>query len=230
MVLRPAVYCSQLMAALAPDKRLEFEAERLRLVQQLLSRAGSSATAGATAAATAATAAQSGRGTESNTRAYSRGRNSLEPAVAGVTAALSTEPNSSTEAGSTGSVASTGQRIPGVAPKLPDLVSGHYLLDFGCVTKGTSKSRKVKLTNMSSQQVTSSQHSCPPLQNGTLKPSEGWLVMPHQQLFVLAFFVLPCFTPLFRFIACTSSFKYCRHHPIADISCCTYLAAGCLCC
>jgi len=40
-----------------------------------------------------------------------------------------------------------------VAPKIPELVSGHYLLDFGCVTKGTNKSRKVKLTNMSTQQV-----------------------------------------------------------------------------
>eukprot|EP00775_Hariotina_reticulata_P008964 gene8964-9139_t len=140
---------AQLMAALAPEKRLEFEAERLRLVQQLLSVVGNSATAGANAASEA----HSGRGTATNTRANSRGRNSLEPAVAGVTTATSTEPNSSTEPGSTGSVASTSQRRPGVAPKLPDLVSGHYLLDFGCVTKGTSKSRKVKLTNMSSQQV-----------------------------------------------------------------------------
>jgi hypothetical protein len=40
-----------------------------------------------------------------------------------------------------------------VPPKLPELVSGHYLLDFGCVTKGINKSRKVKMTNLSPQQV-----------------------------------------------------------------------------
>jgi hypothetical protein len=32
-------------------------------------------------------------------------------------------------------------------------VSAHYVLDFGSVTKGINKSKKVKLTNMSPQQV-----------------------------------------------------------------------------
>ena len=56
-------------------------------------------------------------------------------------------------------------RRPLVPPKLPELVSAHYLLDFGHVTKGTNKSRKIKLTNMSAQQVraptrcSSSQHA-----------------------------------------------------------------------
>lgn len=44
-------------------------------------------------------------------------------------------------------------RRPPQAPKLPDLWSAHYLLDFGFVTKGINKSRKVKLTNTSTQTV-----------------------------------------------------------------------------
>jgi hypothetical protein len=145
----------QLMAALAPEKRLEFEAERLRLVQQLLSVAGNSTTVGANAAAGLLKARSMTANTYLNS---SRGRNSLEPAVANTTAATPAESSSSAEAGSIGSIASR----PGAVSKLPDLISGHYLLDFGCATKGTTKSRKVKLTNMSSQQVMSSQclHLC----------------------------------------------------------------------
>lgn len=51
-------------------------------------------------------------------------------------------------------VARTARRTP-VAPKLPQLVSGHYVLDFGSVIKGVNKSKKVKMTNMSSQLVRS---------------------------------------------------------------------------
>jgi len=32
-------------------------------------------------------------------------------------------------------------------------VSGHYLLDFGYVTKGINKSKKVKITNLGTQPV-----------------------------------------------------------------------------
>jgi hypothetical protein len=46
-----------------------------------------------------------------------------------------------------------GSSRPLVAPKLPELVSAHYVLDFGSMTKGINKSKKVKLTNMSNQQV-----------------------------------------------------------------------------
>jgi hypothetical protein len=38
------------------------------------------------------------------------------------------------------------RRVP---PKLPELYGGHYLVDFGYVTKGTNKTRKVKLINTS---------------------------------------------------------------------------------
>lgn len=62
---------------------------------------------------------------------------------------------SNTAAGGTAAApqAEAAARRTPVPPKLPELVSGHYLLDFGCVAKGINKSRKVKLTNMSTQQV-----------------------------------------------------------------------------
>jgi hypothetical protein len=47
---------------------------------------------------------------------------------------------------------------PLAAPAVPELISGHYLLDFGYTTKGINKSKKVKLTNMGVQQVCTSKH------------------------------------------------------------------------
>jgi hypothetical protein len=46
-----------------------------------------------------------------------------------------------------------GRRRPPAPPPLPELVSGHYLLDFGYVTKGINKSKKVKITNLGTQPV-----------------------------------------------------------------------------
>lgn len=76
------------------------------------------------------------------------------------------------------------KRAP-VAPKIPELVSGHYLLDFGCVTKGINKSRKVKLTNMSTQQVGAVPNqqckaglaSDPRLRQGTCTPYEHHMLL-----------------------------------------------------
>ena len=50
----------------------------------------------------------------------------------------------------------TRTKRPTAAPAIPELVSGHYLLDFGYTTKGINKSKKVKLTNMGMQQVSRS--------------------------------------------------------------------------
>jgi hypothetical protein len=78
----------------------------------------------------------------------------------GSPAASTAAPSPSLGATAAAPDATSGQSVPKrapVAPKIPELVSGHYLLDFGCVTKGINKSRKVKLTNMSTQQVGANQ-------------------------------------------------------------------------
>lgn len=149
----------QLQAALTPDKRLENEAEQLRLIHLLLTLEGkstqtadsprsSSSQGGSRRSSLAAgktalkSASQKGslQGSTSSTAAVQLPA-SLGSSVAPPPAACASSP------GPTGT-----RRLP-VAPKLPELVSGHYLLDFGCVTKGVNKSRKVKMTNMSTQQV-----------------------------------------------------------------------------
>ena len=38
-------------------------------------------------------------------------------------------------------------------PKVPELCAAHYVLDFGYVSKGLNKSRKIKFTNISTQPV-----------------------------------------------------------------------------
>lgn len=147
----------QLQAALAPEKRLENEAERLRVKQLLLdaerfsttvdstdsprstSRGGRSISATGRTAQTSASLKDSLRGSTSS--------------AAAPQAAASQAASTAGAAGTTDAAGPTGSRRPPVAPKIPELVSGHYLLDFGYVTKGTNKSRKVKLTNMSTQQV-----------------------------------------------------------------------------
>ncbi len=48
-------------------------------------------------------------------------------------------------------VSSGGKRGGPIQPPLPDLAAAHYVLDFGCVIKGTTKTRKFKLTNPSAQ-------------------------------------------------------------------------------
>lgn len=145
----------QVQASLAPEKRLENEAERLRLKQQLLKLEGgatvsstsdNSRRASTSSRASSATAHAAGktasvfRGSDTSTGTSAAAQSSM--------VSLSTSPAAVTaEPG----VPST--RKGPVPSKIPELVSGHYLLDFGCVTKGINKSRKVKLTNMSTQHV-----------------------------------------------------------------------------
>ncbi len=41
-----------------------------------------------------------------------------------------------------------------IQPKLPHIFSSHFIVDFGCVTKGTPRTRKFKMTNPSTQALT----------------------------------------------------------------------------
>ena len=50
---------------------------------------------------------------------------------------------------------STGKKVKlPLQPPLPPIFTAHYVLDFGYVVKGSSKTRKFRMTNSSSQQVT----------------------------------------------------------------------------
>lgn len=148
----------QLQAALAPEKRLENEAERLKVKQLLLDAERFSATVDSTDSPRSSTS-RGGRSISTTGRTAQTSA-SLKDSLRGSTSSAAAPQAAASQAASIASAAGTidaagptGSRRPPVAPKIPELVSGHYLLDFGCVTKGTNKSRKVKLTNMSTQQV-----------------------------------------------------------------------------
>lgn len=145
----------QLNASLTPEKRLENEAERLRLKQLLLKlEAGTvaSSTSDSTRRASSSSRASSANAKNAGRTASAKGdsESSTNP-VAAPQASMASLGSSPAAAGDA-KVESAPRRGP-VPPKIPALVSGHYVLDFGCVTKGINKSRKVKLTNMSTQQV-----------------------------------------------------------------------------
>lgn len=128
----------QLQASLPAERRLENEAERLRLVQQLLNLSTSSST----------TLSKSNTRRSNSAKALKGLTSTAEPApIAGLGA------TAERSVGDASSTVEVGSRRPLAAPELPELVSGHYLLDFGSVTKGINKSKKVKMINLSSQMV-----------------------------------------------------------------------------
>jgi hypothetical protein len=136
----PAILLLQLQASLPAEKRLDNEAERIGLVQQLL---------------------QVDSGSSSSTapiKVVTRRSSSASTVKPGKAAAAATQQHAAAVAVAEASSADAasafgGSSRPLVAPKLPELVSAHYVLDFGSVTKGINKSKKVKLTSMSPQQV-----------------------------------------------------------------------------
>lgn len=138
---------------MTPEKRLENEAERLRLKQLLLKLEGGVAAspdgsrrASTSSRASSAVAKTAGKAASIKSDAEAGAR--VAAPQASMASICSPAAALSAEAG--------GQPAPRrgpVPPKLPALVSGHYLLDFGSVTNGINKLRKFKLTNMSTQQV-----------------------------------------------------------------------------
>jgi hypothetical protein len=46
-----------------------------------------------------------------------------------------------------------GRKRGPIQPPVPSFAAAHYVLDFGCIVKGTSRSRKFKLINPSTQPV-----------------------------------------------------------------------------
>lgn len=150
------MFALQLQASLTPEKRLENEAERLRLKQLLLkleggvaaSPDGNSRRASTSSRASSAVAKTAGKAASIKSDAEAGGASVAAPQAS--MASISSSPAAAPSAEAGGQPASRRGPVP---PKLPALVSGHYLLDFGRVTKGINKSRKVKVTNMSTQQV-----------------------------------------------------------------------------
>lgn len=138
-------------AGLTAEKRLELEAERARLVQLLLDPAVA-ASASAEVAAMVATA-------------QAAAAEALAAAAALAPQPSVSDASDSEQSGSNGGRALSVPRrsVPGAsaaamrrlppAPKLPAVASAHYVLDFGYATKGVNKTRKVKVTNTSVQQV-----------------------------------------------------------------------------
>jgi hypothetical protein len=149
------VFALQLQASLTPEKRLENEAERQRLKQLLLRQeAGVPASPdGSHRGSTSTSRASSAGAKPAGKAANIKGKQEASVSVAAPQvsmASISSSPAAVLSAEAGGQPAPRHGPVP---PKIPALVSGHYLLDFGCVTKGINKSRKVKLTNMSTQQV-----------------------------------------------------------------------------
>lgn len=139
---------------MTPEKRLENEAERLRLKQLLLKLEGGVAanpdgSRRASTSSRASSAVAKTAGKAASIKSDAEGGASVAAPQASM-ASIGSSPAAALSAEAGGQPAPRRGPVP---PKLPALVSGHYLLDFGCVTKGINKSRKVKLTNMSTQQV-----------------------------------------------------------------------------
>ncbi|KXZ49496.1 hypothetical protein GPECTOR_21g722 [Gonium pectorale] len=166
-------------AQLTIDKKIEVEAERLRLIQMLLERESErrkhaeraaaltaalevgAAAAGqpgpsarntgsghsSPAASQAGEQKRSATGVDTGKPGLARQHSGLTVNSAG-TAALANGRALGTEDESKRVV-----RIPGMQPPLPSLAVAHYVLDFGYVVKGLSRTRKFKITNTSNQQV-----------------------------------------------------------------------------
>ncbi|KAG2489301.1 hypothetical protein HYH03_012133 [Edaphochlamys debaryana] len=169
-------------AQLPAEKKVEVEAERLRLITLLLEREAErkrntdrAAELAAALEAGAAAAGQPGPGDATKRAdtvagsppASTVGGESRAPrrSMTGVTTgpALVRHSSMQTAAGSitgpkaSGAVEEEGtKRAPRVAPimpSLPALAVAHYVLDFGYVVKGLTRTRKFRLTNTSNQQV-----------------------------------------------------------------------------
>lgn len=132
----------QLFAALPPDKQLDFKAERLRLLHQLVADPKP---------ARGSASAENSSATLRRTNNSIKSTKTATPRDAAAGGELSTQ--ASQQGADATAPTGSGTKRPPVAPKIPELISGHYVLDFGSVVKGVNKSRKVKMTNMSSQLV-----------------------------------------------------------------------------
>ncbi|PNH08880.1 Hydrocephalus-inducing protein [Tetrabaena socialis] len=168
------------LSQLPVEKKVEVEAERLRLIHLLLEReterrrhtehaAGLAAAleAGAAAAGQPGPAAtllrqSSGHMSPSASQAGGggdkprRGAASVAPSRGALTRHMSTVTavTVATRAGDDDSKRAVARPAGGAHSGLPSLSVAHYVLDFGYVVKGLTRTRKFKLTNTSSQQVT----------------------------------------------------------------------------
>lgn len=153
---------------MGPDKKLDLEAERLRLVrlldeQEAMRRAMAEQDANGTGSVEGAMR-PSPSGDDIATQDQDQARGGEAPgAVAGSpvrTAKLKSTANTAAGLNATSATAATatsalGKKLkPPPQPPVPALYSAHYVLDFGCVTKGTTRTRKFRMANPSSQSVT----------------------------------------------------------------------------
>ena len=172
---------AQLAAELGPEKRADLEAERARLVHVLLDPACAEAAAAEVAAMVAAAqeaaaaalleAQRRRRSTQGS--ALSDGDGGARSEAGESSSGGSRDGGGNGHGGDGGSVhsgsggggdgagsekaaaaatAAALRRLP-PPPKLPPIASAHYVLDFGFAAKGVNRTRKVKVTNASVQQI-----------------------------------------------------------------------------
>ena len=141
------------------ERKPDSEAERIRLVQLLVQREA----AATPAAALAITAADFDDDLAALLQTLNRGRTPVVAEEGGndlalpldqipaLTAAVSV----AVESPATSKPAPAVKRAKGaIQPPIPAIYSSNYVVDFGHVTKGTTRTRKFKMTNPSSQAVT----------------------------------------------------------------------------
>ncbi|GFH15841.1 rhodanese domain-containing protein [Haematococcus lacustris] len=166
---------SKLSAKLAdsvpPERKAELEAERLRLVRMLAGqelaqlKAAEEALLAAELDAARATLASQGSvqpqrsatldsEVESSNTQPEGAAGAGEHAVVDLTAPAAVPPGGLPQPAPTRAVSPLlGRKHRPIQPPLPSLVAAHYVLDFGCIIKGSSRSRRFKLVNPSSQVV-----------------------------------------------------------------------------
>ena len=120
-----------------PERKPELEAERLRLVKLLVDKEASLRPA----PALATVAIPDGRGGEDDLVLPDQ-----RPAVTTASKPSQSLPPATTSAPKRDKAA--------IQPPIPSIFSANYVVDFGYVTKGTTRNRKVRMTNPGSQAVT----------------------------------------------------------------------------
>ncbi|GIL73964.1 hypothetical protein Vretifemale_3957, partial [Volvox reticuliferus] len=163
---------------LTPEKRVEVEAERLRLIQQLLDReaerrrladrvsvvveAGTIETADSQQLSTSPTMQRESSSLSPNVSASGELRAMAARSNTGISKGVLTRAASIATIGTTGSNRGAppmdeetrrAARLASLQPPLPALAVAHYVVDFGYVVKGLTRTRKFRITNTSSQQV-----------------------------------------------------------------------------
>ncbi len=150
---------------LPPEKRLELAAERARLVrliggaemdamraaEQALLQAELQRSAEEQQATDVTDAARPDQDGDAMT---STATATLRRSMSGTALAAGGLRSSSASVAGVTTAAAKARKDGPIQPALPSLAASHYVLDFGCIVKGASRTRKFKLTNVGHGAVT----------------------------------------------------------------------------